>query len=183
MSVKARLVLSIAVVLAVALGGLVAVIATLTTNQAQADGLRYASSLASRHAEELGAGITRQRAAAQNLADMLGVLAGGRSGNRTFADRVEREMLVADPSLLGVWSAFEPDAFDGQDAGHVGSPTTDATGRYISYWFRDGGTVSVAPLVDYTVPGAGDYYLLPRDSGREVAIEPYLYVSAARRSC
>ena len=175
MSVKTRLVLSIAVVLTVALGGLVAVIATLTSNQAQADGLRYASSLAALQAEEVEAGITRQRAAAQNLASTLGVLAAGRQGSRVVADRVERDMLAADPSLLGVWSAFEPDAFDGQDFANVGTPTSDATGRYVSYWFRDGANVSVTPLVDYTVPGAGDYYLLPRDSGTEVAIEPYLY--------
>jgi methyl-accepting chemotaxis protein len=181
MSVKTRLVLSIAIVLALALGGLVAVITTLTASQVQSDGLRYATSLASARAEEVEAGITRQRATAQNLAHTLAVLAEYRAGNRPFADRVEQELLVSDPSLLGVWSAFEPEAFDGQDTLNVASPTSDATGRYISYWFRDGETVSVTPLVDYTVPGAGDYYLLPRDSGREVAIEPYLYEVAGEQ--
>ena len=175
MSVKARLVISIVTVLTVALGGLVAIIATLTTSQAREDGLRYATSLASLRAEELEAGITRQRATAQNLAQTLGIMALDRQGNRLVADGIERQMVTEDPTLLGVWSAFEPDSFDGQDLAHVGARSSDRTGRYISYWFRDGAAIAVTPLVDYTEPGAGDYYLLPRDSGTEVALEPYAY--------
>jgi methyl-accepting chemotaxis protein len=175
MSVKTRLVVSIAVVLTVALGGLVAVIATLTTNQARDEGLRYASTLADDEAQGVEAEITRQRATAQNLAQSLGVMASGWRVNRNLVDGMERALLDADPSLLGVWSGFEPDAFDGRDRDYVGSPTSDATGRLISYWYRDGQTITVTPLVDYLTPGAGDYYLLPRDSGQEVAIEPYSY--------
>ena len=174
MSVKARLVVSIVTVLTVALGGLVAIIVTLTTTQAREDGLRYAASLASLRAEELEAGITRQRATAQHLAQTLGIMALDRQGDRGVADGIERQLLTEDPTLLGVWSAFEPDAFDGRDRAHVGG-RSDQTGRYISYWFRDGAAVTVTPLVDYTEPGVGDYYLLPRDSGTEVALEPYAY--------
>ncbi len=93
---------------------------------------------------------------------------------------MQAELLAADPSLLGVWAAFEPNAFDGRDATHVTDPTSDATGRYISYWFRDGAATSVTALVDYETPVAGDYYLLPRDEGVPVAIEPYSYEVAGK---
>ncbi|HEY0509461.1 MAG TPA: methyl-accepting chemotaxis protein [Blastococcus sp.] len=180
MSVKTRLVVSTAVVLAVALAGLVAVIATLTTNQARDDGLRYASSLAATEAGQVESGLIRQMGTARALAQTLGVLANGQTGDRAFVDAVEGNLLAVDPTLLGVWSAFEPNAFDGADAEHVGDPTSDATGRYISYWFRDGSTISASPLVDYETPGAGDYYLLPRNSGGPVAIEPYSYEVAGQ---
>nr|WP_169064409.1 HAMP domain-containing protein [Geodermatophilus dictyosporus] len=36
-------------------------------------------------------------------------------------------------------------------------------------------------LLDYEIPGVGDYYLLPRDTGRSVAIEPYLYEVAGEQ--
>jgi methyl-accepting chemotaxis protein len=174
-SVKTRLVVSIVAVLAVALAGLVTVIAVLTTNQAREDGLRYASSLATSQARAVETGITRQLGTAQSLGTTLGQVAATRNGSRAFADALQRDLLAADPTLLGVWSAFEPNAFDGADAGHTADPTTDATGRYLSYWFRDGAAISVAPLVDYDVPGAGDYYLVPREKGAPVAIEPYSY--------
>jgi len=174
-NVKTRLVVSTTVVLALALAALAVVITAVTTSQAKEDGMRYAASLAVSEAEEVETGIRRQMQTAQDLSSTLAVLAGNGQGNRVFADGVENQLLAADASLLGVWSAFEPNAFDGRDAAHVKDPTSDATGRYISYWFRDGDTLSVTPLLDYEKPGAGDYYLVPRDTGVPVAIEPYSY--------
>jgi methyl-accepting chemotaxis protein len=175
MSVKTRLVVSTTVVMAVALTVLVAVITTLTGNQARADGERYAGSVAAAEAQEVGTGITRQMGTALNLSTTLGTTVTAGRGDRPLADAVERDLLKADESLLGVWSAFEPQAFDGQDAAHATDPRSDATGRYISYWFRDGDKVSVTPLLDYETPGAGDYYLLARDSAAPVTVEPYSY--------
>jgi methyl-accepting chemotaxis protein len=181
MTVKIRLVVSIAVVLAVALGGLAAVVSTLTANQAREDGLRYAAALAGAQAQEIESGLTRQLATAQNLARTLGVMATGRRGDRPVVDQVEHDLLAADPTLLGVWSVFEPNAFDGRDALNVGNPTSDASGRYLSYWYRDGGQIAVTPIAGYEEPGVGDFYLLPRDRNTDVAIEPYQYEVAGEQ--
>ncbi len=94
---------------------------------------------------------------------------------RAQADAVQRRLLEANPSFLGVWTGWEPDAFDGRDTEFVAAPGHDETGRYVPYWFRDGATISVDALVDYETQGAGDYYLVPRTSGEEKVLEPYLY--------
>jgi methyl-accepting chemotaxis protein len=175
MSVKTRLIVSIIAMLAVTLAALATVITLLTTKQARDDGLRYANSLAVSQTHEVATGFTRQMNTAQTMALTLGVMATGLKGNRVVADTVEHDILAADTSLLGAWAAFQPSAFDGLDRFHVADPTSDASGRYISYWFRDGDTIKVTPLVDYETPGAGDYYLMARDSGQDVVIEPYEY--------
>jgi methyl-accepting chemotaxis protein len=175
MTVKTRLVVSTAVLLAVALAVVVTLVTTLTGRQAREDGLRYASSLAAEQALQVEAGITRQLGRAEDLAQSLSVMATDRRGDRLLADQIERQLVVSDPALVGAWSVFEPNAFDGKDARHVGDPTSDASGRYVSYWFRDGAAISVTPIVGYTEPGTGDFYLLPRDTGRSMAIEPYAY--------
>jgi methyl-accepting chemotaxis protein len=180
MSVKTRLVVSTAVVMAVALTVLVTVIVTLSRDQAEADGERYAASLAASQAEQVGAGITRQMGTALTLSRMLGTTVGAGQGNRLLIDGIERDLLEADPTLLGVWSGFERNAFDGQDAVHANTSRSDASGRYISYWYRDGDAIAVAPLVDYETPGAGNYYLLPRDSGTPVTLDPYNYEVAGK---
>jgi methyl-accepting chemotaxis protein len=174
-SIKTRLVVSIVAVLAVALAGLATVITMVTTDQARADGERYAGSLAQSEAREVEAGLTRQLHTAETLSTMLSDLISSGRADRSFADAVERDLLIADPSLLAVWSGFEPDAFDGADARHRTDPTSDASGRYVSYWARQGADVTVAPLVDYTVPGTGDFYVLPLAAGAPVAVEPYAY--------
>jgi methyl-accepting chemotaxis protein len=175
MTVKTRLVVSIAAVLAVTLAALVAVVTVLTTGQARDDGLRYAQSVAVSEAHHVETGLTRQLNTARTMARALGAMAVNRQGNRAVADRLEHDVLAADDTLLGTWSAFEPNAFDGADYLHTTDPTSDASGRYISYWVRNGEQITVTPLVDYEKPGIGDYYLLARGSGKDVVIEPYQY--------
>lgn len=41
--------------------------------------------------------------------------------------------------------------------------------------YRADGQLGLDALVDYETLGAGDYYLLARDSGKETVLEPYSY--------
>ncbi|MGY1745319.1 methyl-accepting chemotaxis protein [Blastococcus sp. SYSU D00695] len=176
MSVKTRLVACVIAVLTVALGGLTAVISTLATDQGRRDGVRNAEGLAVDQARQMQADLAGQRDTAEGLAEALAAQVDTGLADRAHGDTVESRLLAADPSLLAVWAAFEPDAFDGADADHAGVAPSDATGRYVSYWFRGaGGAIAVSPLTDYAVPGPGDYYLQARDEDRGVAVEPYPY--------
>src|SRR4051794_16687301 len=61
-----------------------------------------------------------------------------------------RAVLVAHPEFLGVWSGWEPDAFDKNDSEfRKADAGYDATGRFMPYWFRDGDKISLTPLTDY----------------------------------
>jgi methyl-accepting chemotaxis protein len=84
-------------------------------------------------------------------------------------------ILKSNPDYLGVWACFEPNALDELDAQYVNTPASDATGRFIPYWHWSDNETKLESLVDYETPGAGDYYLLARDSGKETILEPYQY--------
>ena len=105
------------------------------------------------------------------------VTGGGASGpDRDAVNRLLSNLLESNKGLLATWTAFEPNAFDGKDTAFAGARGHDQTGRFVPYWFRDGSTVDVTPLLDYTKPGAGDYYLKPLTEKRPVVIEPYPYM-------
>ncbi|WP_462327576.1 methyl-accepting chemotaxis protein [Desulfobaculum sp.] len=57
---------------------------------------------------------------------------------------MQRELLVRNDELMGVRSAWEPDAFDGMDA-TADAPGTQPGGRFAPYWTRSGG-VHLAPI-------------------------------------
>ncbi|MDQ0319347.1 methyl-accepting chemotaxis protein/methyl-accepting chemotaxis protein-1 (serine sensor receptor) [Pararhizobium capsulatum DSM 1112] len=97
------------------------------------------------------------------------------AADRRSADAMMMKALEDNPFALGVWSGWEPNAFDGKDADFAGKPNHDATGRYIPYWVRSGGKIIVTPLVDYDKSGVGDYYQLPFKAQKPVVIEPYSY--------
>lgn len=95
--------------------------------------------------------------------------------DRGVYDVVIRQFLDRNPGLLGVWSGWEPNALDGNDAAGIGRPGGDASGRYVPYWNRGSGTVVLEPLVGYEQADTGADHQQPKALGRTVAIEPYSY--------
>lgn len=87
-----------------------------------------------------------------------------------------RELLVKNPMLIGTWTGWEPNAYDGKDATFVNAPGHDKTGRFVPYWNYDKeGKPTLSALVDYEKPGDGDFYVVPRQRLKETVVEPYTY--------
>jgi len=96
--------------------------------------------------------------------------------SRDQVNAMLRQVLIKNPSFLGTYTLWEPNAFDGLDATFKNTAAHDATGRFIPYWVRaDDGSVDVSALLDYETPGSGDWYLLPRQTKKEVTIAPVIY--------
>ncbi|MFS8047998.1 methyl-accepting chemotaxis protein [Rhizobium sp. BR 314] len=132
---------------------------------------QIASTTAAGSEKTLGAAI----AVVNSLETVLSTMRISNDASRTTADAILKSLLDGNPGALGVWTGWEPNAFDGKDKDFAGKDGNDATGRYIPYWVRSGGKVTNVPLVDYTVAGAGDYYQLPFNQRKTVIIEPYSY--------
>ncbi|WP_413288104.1 methyl-accepting chemotaxis protein [Bdellovibrio sp. HCB337] len=87
-----------------------------------------------------------------------------------------KELLVQNPGLIGTWTGWEANAYDGKDAQYANTPGHDASGRYVPYWSYDkDGKAVLSPLLDYDKPVAGDYYLVPKARQKETMVEPYNY--------
>ncbi|MDR0688826.1 MAG: cache domain-containing protein, partial [Spirochaetaceae bacterium] len=103
-----------------------------------------------------------------------------RVDRRPFFSLMVRAMVEENPEVVAASSAWEPNALDGLDAEFANTAGTDHTGRFIPYWFRGVIDITLEPLADYEVPGVGDYYLIPKQTGNETLVEPYLYTVAGR---
>jgi len=136
-------------------------------------------------AKEVEEGIRPAFQTARVLAQTLATLVGQQGGaldstaaaiDRESVNRILQSILREHPGFLALYTAWEPNAFDGRDAEFVGQTGTDASGRFIPYWsLAADGALVLEPLVDYETPGAGDYYLLPKKTGSEQLINPYTY--------
>jgi len=95
---------------------------------------------------------------------------------RAEVNNILSYVIKNNDNFLGIYTLFEPNAFDGQDAEFIDQAGHDHTGRFIPYWSRnEQGQPILEPSVDYEVVGKGDYYLIPKEKGKEAIIEPYLY--------
>ncbi|WP_245201729.1 methyl-accepting chemotaxis protein [Sphingomonas trueperi] len=97
-----------------------------------------------------------------------------------------RHVLEQNPSLNGTYSAWEPNAIDGNDAGFANNHAagSDSTGRFLAYWTRGAnGNVAIQPLVEYDSaerhPNGlvkGGWYLGPKANGEESILGPLPYI-------
>ena len=96
--------------------------------------------------------------------------------SRDEVNAMLKNVLLKNSDFVGVYTLWEPDAFDGRDAEFVNrGDGDDETGRFIPHWSRANEGIKVEPLVNYTISGAGDYYLCPKENKKPCIINPYFY--------
>ena len=135
--------------------------------------------------------------AARTTAHSFAVLAGGDASStgagqrRTQFNALLRHVLEQNPTFNGTYSAWEPNAIDGADAGFVNNRAmgSDGTGRFLAYWTRGAnGNVAIQPLVEYDSaerhPNGlmkGGWYLGPKANGEESILGPLPYTVQGQR--
>jgi methyl-accepting chemotaxis protein len=129
--------------------------------------------------------------AAREMATSFSVLAGNKAGatppeaRREQLNAVMQRVLERNPTINGAYSAWEPNALDGNDLAFMNRKDTgaDATGRFLPYWTRAGeGKFKVEPLTGHEDPSIGSnglatgvWYLDPRATGKERIVGPLTY--------
>ena len=182
MSLRTRLLLLVTFIVLLGYALTLTLLSRQTSTMQQQTALQYTTQMAISEGAKATRSLEQGLDAARTLAQALGGMKTAGLADRAQADALLKGVLSGNPDFLAVWTAWEPDAFDGQDGAHPGLPGHDATGRYVPYWSRseDKGTLHVEPLVDYDKPGIGDFYQLVKTSGQEVVLEPYTYPLAGK---
>jgi methyl-accepting chemotaxis protein len=134
-----------------------------------------AEEMGARHGREVGAYLNEALKTAQELSLTLESMVEYKETDRETVSLILRKTLENNSSYFGVWTGWEPDAFDDNDDKFQNTRGHDETGRFIPYWFRSGNGINIAPLEGYDQPGTGDYYLLARNSGNPVLMDPFVY--------
>ena len=137
-----------------------------------------ALAVAEAHAGNVKSQVAPALDAARTLAYSLGV---GKDPvhpeplTRDQANAILRKVAEENPTFLGTWTIWEPNAFDGLDAQFANTPLHDSTGRFIPYWVRVHDSVRGEAVRDYETPGLNDFYNLPRQTKQETIIPPFFY--------
>ncbi len=107
---------------------------------------------------------------------MANVISGMRESGRIDREEINDIMaqtLRGNPNFNGVWGCWEPNGFDGKDADFVDTEGHDGTGRFIPYWYRDGGKVLLVPLTEYGPGEDNEWYVGPLNGPKATITEPY----------
>jgi methyl-accepting chemotaxis protein len=128
----------------------------------------------------------------KSLATLNSQMAPGADGAaKVSLSRDELSALISvyldkNPDLIDLYIGWEPNAFDQDDDLYAGQEANgyDATGRFMPWWYRDGGQLKVAPLTAVQMESEkllptgvreGEYYLCPKASKQPCVIDPASY--------
>ena len=85
------------------------------------------------------------------------------------------EELTDNPDFLGLYTLWEPNAFDNQDSSYRNTRYHDFTGRFIPYVASPDSTIIIEPIVNYYGDSMMDFYLLPKVRKKEIVMDPFIY--------
>lgn len=177
-SIKTRLALTTGICFFVVVSTLVSISSVSIRNRAVADAKARVTELSKTFGAQMQAEIEVALDTARTLAHALSAVKDPNSPLDIGRDQVNSilyTVLQENPSFLGTYTLWEPNAFDQMDSVYANLPGHDHTGRFIPYWTRGPKGVVVAPLMDYDTEGTGDYYQIPKRTKTECITEPYLY--------
>ncbi|QTA90978.1 methyl-accepting chemotaxis protein [Desulfonema magnum] len=139
----------------------------------------YAVAIAKQHGNYIKAELELALDAARTLAQAMSSIKNEQAEmelNRKEVNNILKIVLEQNKWFVGVYTCWEPEAFDGLDQQYRYKEGHDKTGRFVPYWSRSNdGNIVVVPLVQYEKEGPGDYYQLPKRTKQECVIDPYVY--------
>ncbi|MDR0556494.1 MAG: response regulator [Treponema sp.] len=95
---------------------------------------------------------------------------------RSFFNLLLRQMLAANPEIVGAWSIWETNRLDGLDIQFAGSVGANDGGSYAPWWLNIDGEIKLKTSVDYEREGQGDFYQIPFRTGKESIIDPTYWI-------
>ncbi|EIJ41635.1 methyl-accepting chemotaxis protein [Beggiatoa alba B18LD] len=113
------------------------------------------------------------------LARLIETLQQGQTGiNREQVNALLKNTLQSEAELVGIYAAFEPNAFDGNDKPFSNVLGNSATGRFLPYWLRNEKNELVMRSLTLEQPlETAEFYSVPKNKRHEFITEPYLYTN------
>ena len=183
MKLRTRLLLAVCSIALISFAVTIGYVTITAKSQSESQALQTVQEMAARYGCQVRISVEFAMDGARTLAQVLeGIKLNTATPDRKQLNDILRRVLEQNPDFIGVWTCWEPDALDSKDSDYAGTEGYDKTGRFIPYWYRGDSGIAYEPLVSYTVPGDGDYYLRPLKTGTEVIVEPYNYVVGGKET-
>ncbi|MDR2899071.1 MAG: methyl-accepting chemotaxis protein [Clostridiales bacterium] len=113
-------------------------------------------------------------ATTNTLASMVDTLRKTSADPRERIVQVMQDVIATDNTIFAVWTGWEPDALDGNDAKFANANEYhDATGRFVPYVSNIGSETITSFMVGYDDPAVNDYYRVAIETGQPYITDPY----------
>ncbi|MGL4731879.1 MAG: methyl-accepting chemotaxis protein [Clostridium sp.] len=84
-----------------------------------------------------------------------------------------KEILKKNDTILGIYTIWEPNAFDGKDKEYVNKVGSNSDGVFAPYLVKEGEKILTDACSGFEAEGVADYYTTPKKTKKACLTEPY----------
>lgn len=122
--------------------------------------------------------LTSAMSVTRTLTQSLVAIKTSNSDNQFTREQVISMMtpiLENNPDFYGIWTAWIPNGFDGNDSASIGTPGADSAGRFTPYLVKDekGKVVINTDALVFSEESVNEYFRCSMQSKAECIMEPY----------
>ncbi|WP_374765124.1 hybrid sensor histidine kinase/response regulator [Yunchengibacter salinarum] len=127
------------------------------------------AAVAQKNAREVSRKLEAAYQTADDFSRMLEAMVAEGDTSRQTVHQTMQRLLRANPDFFGIWTGFLPDRFDGRDQDFRGTPSSNAEGNFIPYFYRVGDKLGTRGITD---PYNSDYFTRVIATGKPVLVDP-----------
>ena len=173
-SIKTKLLLVVAIPVAAIIALMAAGAGFRLTRTIENSALEKAAAEARSQADHMNTAFVSGMQVARDLAGFArGFKSVPKASRREILSWCARATVESNKDVLASWYIFEPNAVDGEDERWKSQPGHTSAGRFVPYWFKDGGRIDIDFATDDIEGNVSEYYSVPRDSKAEYLTDPY----------
>jgi methyl-accepting chemotaxis protein len=180
-----KILFPIAVVCMAVFAAILLVVRTGIEDNAAVETRRLAEEISARYAAVVRGELSAAMDAAKVLAAGVASERAGDKPNRAAVAKLLHKTLAALPEVFGVWTAWEPDAFDGRDREFVKADALhEETGRFLPYVIRGAsGVEETHTTASLSTSSSADdkWYSQPLKTNKTLLVEPTEYEVAGKK--
>ncbi|MBU5437323.1 methyl-accepting chemotaxis protein [Tissierella sp. MSJ-40] len=176
-SIKVKILVSILLVVLIIFVSVTGFITSSSYKMQQEHSIKYVKSETEKYELMIEKEVDAALIVATELAQVFEGLKQSGHTDRAAMNEIMKNILEKNLNLVGVWTAWEPNALDGKDDEYANTEAHDNTGRFIPYWNRGSGTVGLQSCGDTydNLDESGLWYQTSKNSKQPAALEPYVY--------
>jgi methyl-accepting chemotaxis protein len=172
-SFRFKIISIISLVIVIGMGTLVSILVMMSGKEQSRLVQLYVQEMAQSEAAKISAEFGGAMHIARTALKAMEDLGNSVEDPREVATKMLGDILKRSPDLFGIWTIWEPDAYDHKDALFINKNNYhDQSGRFIPYWFKADNSYTLKAIAGYAT---GTYYSVPKDKKKDVIIEPARY--------
>jgi methyl-accepting chemotaxis protein len=175
LSIQTKLVVGAGLMFVVAMGGIIAGGLALMYQTAGSEAEERAEALMGQYRELVTGKMGGIVSSTTSLGASIEGIISEAPVDRDLLGRMVSGAVEAQPAVVGMTLAFEPNGLDGNDAAYVTHRYSDANGRFVPYFVKSDGKLMVEKLIMTPEAGTESWYDLPLRENRDVLTAPYTY--------